>query len=134
MSEADAEAGSSKGSERILVVDDRQSSVLLTRRLLGKGGYTKVRSATDSRAAMALVRSWQPALVLLDLHMPHMGGTEFLERLRGDEHLSGVKVLVVTADDDPEALQRARSAGASGVVTKPVDVAELLERVGALLQ
>ena len=43
-------------------------------------------------------------------------------------------MLVVTADDDPEALQRARSAGASGVVTKPVDVAELLERVGALLQ
>ncbi|MCZ7630991.1 MAG: response regulator [Microthrixaceae bacterium] len=70
-------------NRRILVVDDRQQNVLLTRRILGKGGYTKVRSATDSRAALAMVNSWEPALVILDLHMPHMGGTEFIQRLRG---------------------------------------------------
>ncbi|MEZ5238399.1 MAG: response regulator [Microthrixaceae bacterium] len=118
---------------RILVVDDRQPNVILTRRMLGKGGYTKVRSATDSRAAMALVRSWEPDLVLLDLHMPHVGGTEFMDRLRAGGDLGALKVLVVTADTDPEAEQRAMAAGASGVLTKPLDAGALLRSVADLL-
>lgn len=118
---------------RILVVDDRQQNVLLTRRILGKGGYTKVRSATDSRVAMALVNSWEPVLVILDLHMPHMGGTEFIERLRAGDGHSDVLVLVLTADDDPEVHARALGAGASRVLTKPVDAVELLAAVGSLI-
>lgn len=118
---------------RILVVDDRQQNVLLTRRILGKGGYTKVRSATDSRAGMALVNSWEPVLVILDLHMPHMGGTEFIERLRAGDGHSDVVVLVLTADDDPEVHDRALGAGASRVLTKPIDAAELLDAVGSLI-
>ena len=119
--------------QRILVVDDRQQNVLLTRRILGKGGYTKVRSATDSRAAMALVHSWEPGLVILDLHMPHMGGTEFIERLRAGEAHPDVLVLVLTADDDPEVHDRARGAGAARVLTKPIDAAQLLAEVGSLI-
>jgi putative two-component system response regulator len=119
--------------QRILVVDDRQQNVLLTRRILGKGGYAKVRSATDSRAAMTLVHSWEPVLVILDLHMPHMGGTEFIERLRAGESHSDVQVLVLTADDDPEVHDRALGAGAARVLTKPIDAADLLAEVGLLM-
>lgn len=119
--------------QRILVVDDRQQNVLLTRRFLGKGGYTKVRSATDSRAAMALVHSWEPGLVILDLHMPHMGGTEFIERLRAGDSHSDVMVLVLTADDDPEVHDRVLGAGATRVLTKPIDATELLTEVGLLM-
>lgn len=128
--DAPSEAG---GGGRILVVDDRQQNVLLTRRILGKGGHSKVRSATDSRAALTLVRSWQPDLVILDLHMPHMGGTEFIERLRAGDHPLDVMVLVLTADDDPETLDRARRAGADQVLTKPIDATELLAEVETLL-
>jgi CheY-like chemotaxis protein len=119
--------------QRILVVDDRQQNVLLTRRILGKGGYAKVRSATDSRAAMALVHSWEPVLVILDLHMPHMGGTEFIERLRAGDSHSDVLVLVLTADDDPEVHDRALGAGAARVLTKPIDAADLLAEVDSLM-
>lgn len=121
-------------NRRILVVDDRQQNVLLTRRILGKGGYTKVRSATDSRAALAMVNSWEPALVILDLHMPHMGGTEFIQRLRAGDGHAEVLVLVLTADDDPEVHDRALGAGASRVLTKPIDAAELLAEVGLLMK
>lgn len=120
-------------SARILVVDDHDSSVVLARRVLRTGGYTKVRSANDARDALLLVRSWDPDLVLLDLHMPRLGGTEFIRKLRNSDPPSTVPVLVLTGDDDPEALARARQAGANDCLIKPIDAGELLQKVNSLL-
>jgi CheY-like chemotaxis protein len=72
-------------------------------------------------------------LVILDLHMPHMGGTEFIERLRAGDSHSDVLVLVLTADDDPEVHDRALGAGAARVLTKPIDAADLLAEVDSLM-
>ncbi|MCB1011985.1 MAG: response regulator [Microthrixaceae bacterium] len=118
---------------RILVVDDRQSNVVLIRKLLGRAGYSKVRSATDPREAILLVHSWEPDLVILDLHMPHIGGTEFIERINSGVRPTAVKVLVVTGDDDPETLDRAVRAGADATLIKPIDATEMVSTVGGLL-
>lgn len=118
---------------RILVVDDHHANVVLARRILRSGGYSKVRSATDSRDALLLTHSWRPDLILLDLHMPHIGGTEFIQRLRSSGHAEPIPVLVVTGDDDPDALERARRAGAGDCLVKPIQAEELLAKVRALL-
>ena len=118
---------------RVLVVDDHDSSVVLARRILRTGGYTKVRSASDARDALLLVRSWDPDIVLLDLHMPRLGGTEFIRKIRNSDPPSTVPVLVLTGDDDPEALARASQAGANACLLKPIDAGELLQKVSSLL-
>lgn len=118
---------------RILVVDDQEANVVLARRMLKHGGYSKVRAVSDSRDALLLARSWDPDLVLVDLHMPHLGGTDLIRKLRGGEKPSAVPILVLTGDDDPEMLARAREAGADDCLVKPIDAGELQQKVGALL-
>lgn len=118
---------------RILVVDDHRSSIVLTRRILQQAGYGRVRSASDPRDALTLARTWQPDLVLVDLHMPHIGGSEFIVKMRGNKSELPTPVLVITGDDSPEALARARRCGASDCLIKPIDAHVLLETVGANL-
>jgi DNA-binding response OmpR family regulator len=118
---------------RILVVDDQESGVVLARRLLKHAGYTKVRAVSDSRDALLLARSWAPDLVLVDLHMPRLSGTDLIRKLRGGEKPSAVAILVIAGDDDSDLLARAREAGADDCLVEPLDAGELQQKVGALL-
>lgn len=130
---AEGSAEASADQSRILVVDDHEANVVLTRRILRKAGYVNVRAVTDSREALLLANSWQPDLVLLDLHMPHIGGTEFMLKLCGEQDQPRVPVLVVTGDDEPDALDRARRAGAEGCLVKPIVAGELVDKIHELL-
>jgi diguanylate cyclase (GGDEF)-like protein len=119
---------------RILVVDDEPANVRLLERILQSAGFTAVRCTTDSREVAALVREYQPDVVLLDLHMPDPDGFAVLEALEAasapGEYLP---VLVLTADGTPAARQRALSSGAKDFVTKPFDRAEVLARTRNLI-
>jgi EAL domain-containing protein (putative c-di-GMP-specific phosphodiesterase class I) len=119
---------------RILIVDDQLANVVLVRRILGRAGFSRVRGFRDPRAALDSCRIWDPDLILLDLHMPHLSGVEFLRILRHRVPMSEfVPVLVLTADTSGAALKRSLAAGANDFATKPVDVDELLLRVRNLL-
>ena len=67
---------------RVMVVDDHPANLLLVRRILGQAGFAHVRGYKDSRSALESWRSWDPDVILLDLHMPHLDGVAFLETLR----------------------------------------------------
>ena len=66
---------------RILVVDDEDVNLLLLRRTLEKAGYRRVHTTTDPTRVPALFAEIEPALVVLDLHMPQMDGFELMDRL-----------------------------------------------------
>lgn len=120
---------------RILVVDDVASNVTLLRRLLMSAGAAEVAGLTDPREVAAFCRSWQPDLILLDLHMPHMDGVAVLAALQEvlpDD--SFVPTLMLTADVTAEAKEQALLAGAKDFVTKPFDRSEVILRVGNLLE
>jgi signal transduction histidine kinase/FixJ family two-component response regulator len=89
----------------------------------------------DEEANLDMMDEHRPDLVLLDLHMPHKDGFTVLrelgERGDGDDY---VPVLVLTADINPTARERALSGGARDFVTKPFDVLEVLLRVRNLLE
>jgi EAL domain-containing protein (putative c-di-GMP-specific phosphodiesterase class I)/ActR/RegA family two-component response regulator len=119
---------------RIVVVDDHPANVALVRRVLGHAGYTRVRGFADPTAALDACQTWDPDLVLLDLHMPHLSGVEFLQILRSRTPISGfVPVLVLTADATSDALKASLRAGANDFATKPIDIDEVLLRVRNLL-
>lgn len=120
---------------RILIVDDQEANVRLLERMLQRAGYVEVRSTTEAAATVGLAESFEPDLILLDLHMPHLDGYEVLAQLRAHRDQQGyLPVLVLTADASPSARHRALESGATDFVTKPLDAEEVLLRCRNLLQ
>lgn len=124
------------GWATVIVVDDQQPNVLLLERLLARiGAVGRVIGLTDPREAVKLCEEFEPDLVMLDLHMPHMDGLAVLTRLAAlTPPDSYVPVIVLTADVTDEAKQRALGRGASDFLTKPFDQGEVTLRVGNLLR
>jgi two-component system KDP operon response regulator KdpE len=124
-----AQAGAD-GSPRVLVVDDdrplRRALVINLR----AHGY-RVDEAADGRTALAAAASGRPDLVVLDLGLPDIDGTEVIEGLRG---WTQVPVLVLSARTDQADKVEALDAGADDYVTKPFGMHELLARVRAALR
>jgi CheY-like chemotaxis protein len=67
------------------------------------------------------VRANGPLLILLDLNLPDMSGTDILERVKGDERLRRAPVVVLTTTDDKVEIQRCYDLGCNVYITKPVD-------------
>jgi putative two-component system response regulator len=120
---------------RVLVVDDNLANRELIEQILKQSRYTAVRSTPDSAIVEQLCRSWQPDLVLLDLHMPGLTGYDVMAAIRDlIAEPENLPVLVLTADGTLDARHRALSLGARDFVAKPIDRLELLLRVRNLLQ
>ncbi len=114
----------------VLVVEDDPSVRGLLQTLLSAEGYEVV-TASDGLAGLVKVSSSPPALVLLDLMMPDLGGVRVLEEMRDDPELVDIPVIVVTGKID--ALPSMRELlGEDNVFLKPFAVSELLARVGAV--
>ncbi len=119
----------------ILVADDELVNRRLLERLLADAGYRQVVAVTDGREALEAVRTAPPDLVLLDLFMPHVDGTEVMRQVRSEQPRSALlPILVLTADVSPETKRRALAAGATDFLTKPLDAVEVLLRVANLLE
>ena len=119
---------------RILIVDDEQPNVRVLERVLERRGYTNIRSLTDPRQVLPTFFEWDPDLILLDLHMPHMSGFTILQELEEAKlETSYLPVLVLTADATKETRQNALSMGAKDFLPKPFDAIEVILRIENLL-
>lgn len=119
---------------RILVVDDQPANVALISQTLKRDGYSQIHTFTDPAELVACAVREEPDLVLLDLHMPGLGGFDLMRALRtllGPERF--VPMLVLTADATARTRERALSEGATDFLNKPFDLVEMLLRVRNLL-
>src|SRR5688572_494929 len=120
---------------RILIVDDHEANLDLAEGILEQAGYRAYVSTQDAREVVGLYATFQPDLVLLDLHMPHLDGFAVLEQLAALQAPgSYLPVLVLTADITPAAEQRALRLGAKDFLTKPLDAVRVQLRVRNLLE
>ena len=116
----------------ILIVEDDPDTRLMIAAMLSSEGFHVI-SAEDGLEALHLLRAVRhrmpglPCLVLLDLKMPRLGGSEFRNAQLRDPELSQVPVAVVSGSDD--LARYAEELGAVATVTKPVDVNALLDVV-----
>ncbi|MEO1524419.1 MAG: response regulator [Planctomycetota bacterium] len=117
----------------IAIVDDEPSTILTAKKYLKEAGYANFLEVTDATKAFDVIQSEMPDIVMLDIHMPVVGGLEILERLREDRRTSNVPVLIFTSDRKSDAKVHALNLGATDFLNKPIDPSELLARVNNTL-
>ncbi|MGH7444919.1 MAG: HD domain-containing phosphohydrolase [Longimicrobiales bacterium] len=119
---------------RILAVDDQEMNLRLLERILRRAGYEEILGTSQPEGVVELLSTWQPDIVLLDLHMPGLNGFEVLQLIRQTTAPAAyLPVLVLTADILPETKLRALEQGASDFLAKPFDQLEALLRIRNLL-
>lgn len=120
---------------RILIIDDQRPNLDLMEQLLAREGLHNVLSSTQPTRALELYNSFEPDLVILDLHMPDFDGFALMEQLnRRIPQNDYVPLLVLTADVTRTTRLRALALGARDFISKPLDALETMLRVWNLLE
>lgn len=117
---------------RILVVEDNPLNLKLVRDVLGAVGYEVV-TATSGEEGLRAAAEHPPELVLMDLQLPGIDGTEAMRRLRDGPLADDVPVVAVTAFAMAEDQANAARAGFDGYIEKPISVRGLVDQVQGFL-
>jgi CheY-like chemotaxis protein len=110
---------------RVLVVDDNRDIANSVAALLRLLGHT-VLPAYDGATAVALAGNIKPEVAFLDLAMPGMDGFEVARQLHAMPELPPLKIIALTAQDHPDMLERAQSAGMAVHLIKPTSAQDLM--------
>lgn len=113
----------------VVYIEDNSSNVALVEKVLERLGNIDLQVAMQGHEGLELVRKLTPDLVLLDLHLPVLGGESVLELMKASPELRAIPVIIVSADATSEHIKRLLDKGADGYITKPFDVQELMEHV-----
>jgi CheY-like chemotaxis protein len=116
----------SSGHSRVLYVEDNLASVQIMERLVANRADTVLYVAISGQLGIDLARQHHPTLILLDLHLPDLGGDIVLQRLRADPDTANIPVVMLSADANASSVRRLLDLGATSYLTKPIDLHELL--------
>jgi CheY-like chemotaxis protein len=109
----------------ILIIDDSEDDILLTKMVLTKiGKDIRTASALSGEAGLAMLREGRPlpTLILLDMKMTGMDGLEVLRTIRGDQDLGHIPVMMLTHSELESDKAASREAGANGYFHKAIDL------------
>ena len=111
-------------SKLILTVDDSASMRMLLKASLTAQGF-RIESADDGEHGLERMHEVKPDLLITDINMPKMDGFELIKAVRAVPEFRGTPILVLSTEFSDDKKARARSAGATGWITKPFDPAKL---------
>lgn len=127
----------------VMIEDDEGHARLIEKNLRRAGIFNEVRHFTDGTSALQYLfeapdgpASTGAALILLDLNLPDMSGTDILARIKGDGPLHRTPVVVLTTTDDKREIERCYDLGCNVYITKPVNYenfAEAIRQLGLFL-
>ena len=112
----------------ILIVDDNPFNTKLLAFLLTTKGYV-VRTAANADETLAVLREFEPRLILMDIQLPGMDGLTLTKQLKADPRTSGIAIIAATAYAMKGDEERVRAAGCDGYITKPIDTRRLPEEI-----
>jgi DNA-binding response OmpR family regulator len=116
----------------VLIVDDEPAILELVRFTL-EDDQVRVLEASDGLAALDIARAERPALILLDVRMPHLDGVEVCRRLRAEAALRSTRIVMLTAADQEADRAHGLAAGADEYLSKPFSPLALLALVRSIL-
>jgi CheY-like chemotaxis protein len=120
-------------ANKVLIVDDTETMRLAEQMMLAGEGY-EIDVADDGIEAINKIAISRPDLVLLDIMMPRMDGIECCRRIKADDRLKDIKVVMVTTKSEYERVKEAFAAGCDDYVTKPIDKNELISKLRDLMK
>jgi signal transduction histidine kinase/CheY-like chemotaxis protein len=114
---------------KILIVDDVESNREILRLLLKDVGFTEIQEVSDGKKVQAVVKLWQPDIVLMDRRMPGMDGLQATRVIRELPEAQNTRVIMVTASAFEEDRRLALASGADGFISKPFHASEILHEL-----
>lgn len=120
------------GPTEIFVVEDSLTQKERLKHALEQHGY-RVQAACNGVEALALLSEHKPDLIISDVAMPEMDGYQLAERIKANERLKDIPLILLTSLADPHDIVRGLLSGADNFITKPYDDAYLLSRVQYIL-
>lgn len=118
---------------KILIVEDEPQINRLIELVLQSDGYYKIRKAYDGKEALSIIESDKPDLILLDVMIPEINGFELCKRIKEDENLKSIQVIMLTAKKMEEDILQGFQNGAIDYIPKPFSNKILLARIKAHL-
>ena len=113
----------------VLVIDDEPEILMLAEMRLKANGYDVV-SVLNGSKAIETIDQMRPDLILLDLLMPGMDGFEVCENIKNNDKTKDIPIIIVTAaSGTPDISERCYAAGADGIIAKPYNAQELIDKI-----
>lgn len=113
----------------VLVVDDCEDNLFLLETILVQDGY-KVETACSGGQAIEKIHQLVPDLVILDMMMPGMTGTEVIEQIKPFSHLAQIPIIICTAN---AYIAKQDLSGVANICYKPIEIGDMLTRVNSLI-
>lgn len=115
-------------NKKVLVIEDNPLNMKLIRGLLQLGNFDML-EAVDAESGIELARKIRPDLILMDIQLPGMDGLSATRIIRNDSSLKEVPIVAVTSYAMQGDEQKAKSAGCSGYIVKPIDTRSFLDTI-----
>jgi signal transduction histidine kinase/ActR/RegA family two-component response regulator len=117
----------------ILYIEDNPANLRLVQEIIAFRTDLRLLAAPDGHVGLVLAHTHQPALIVMDLNLPGMGGFEVLAQLRRDPETTHVPVIALSANAMPRDIERGLSAGFVRYLTKPLDIEQFNEAINGVL-
>ena len=114
---------------KILIVDDMPSMRGVMMKMLSSLGYNNLGEANNGLQALAKLRLDNFDLVITDLHMPNLDGEQLLKKIREDEFLQHMPVLMMSCEDDKNKIMSLINSDVTGFMVKPFDITTLKKQL-----
>jgi CheY-like chemotaxis protein/anti-sigma regulatory factor (Ser/Thr protein kinase) len=118
----------------ILYVEDNLSNIRLIQQILARFPGVQLLEAMQGKLGLELANTHVPDWILLDLHLPDLGGEDVLRALQQEPRTRGIPVTILSADATPGQIHRLKAAGAREYLTKPLDVKQIIELLESTLR
>ena len=119
--------------KQIMIVDDSPTMLTSMRQIIDRGGYGVKDCASGAAALREIGAGWKPDAIITDLNMPGMDGIELIQQVRKVPSCRFIPILVLTTEGAQTQRDRARAAGATGWLVKPVAPDKLFDVLRQLL-
>lgn len=121
------------GRPKILLVDDNSSMIEAEKEILKEFNF-EIFTAMDGVEAIKLINTVKPFLVFLDLMLPNMNGDAICSYIKNSPQLKDIAVIIVTAKNDPNYLERCFRSGCDAYVVKPIEKDDIIKKVKIIMQ
>jgi|ERR1035437_2037232 CheY-like chemotaxis protein len=119
--------------QKVLVVDDNANNLMLEKDILEAAGF-EVFQAADATAGVAVAKKEKPDVIIMDIRLPDMRGSDAARLLRQDEETKGIPIVFVTASVMPEGKGEINDITNSGFIGKPINTRTFAKEISAFIK